>query len=540
MKFRKSLTLLLLLILSLPMVSVSVHAATSPSISIYLDGQKVNSDVSPYILPQANVTMVPLRVISEGLGATVAWYQEIRTAAISTAQTTLTLTVDQQFATVNNNYMQLDASVQNKQGRVMVPLRFVAEQLGLQVTWEQNTRTIFLKSEQAPVVVAPPDMIGVPKIVETPDLIESGNSGSLKGVWVSTVFNLDWPSSGSYGNMAKQQQEYVKLLDELQGMGMNAVFVQVRPAADALYPSNLVPWSKYLTGTQGKNPGYDPLAFMIKETHLRGMEFHAWFNPFRANTDADTSKLAPDHITKLYPEWIVNDKNKLYINPGIPQARQRVIEEIMEVVNRYDIDGVHLDDYFYPSDGVFPDDATFKAYNSKKFATKAEWRRDNINVFVQQLGQSIEKAKPQVKFGISPFGVWRNNSVDPTGSATRAGVTAYDNMHADVRTWIKQDWIDYVIPQIYWSMSFSKAQYDTLVDWWRGEVSGTNIHLYIGHSPYKLGTAEAGWQSSQEIINQLNYNRQYSEVKGSVFFSAKDLRKNPLGLVDALRGYYLR
>ncbi len=360
----------------------------------------------------------------------------------------------------------------------------------------------------------------------------------MRAAWVSTVFNLDWPSAGSYGNSVKQQEEFIQLLDELQGMGLNAVFVQVRPAADALYSSALVPWSKYLTGTNGKAPDYDPLSFMIEETHKRGMAFHAWFNPFRANTDTLTDKLDPNHVVKQHPEWIVDANKMQYINPGIPEARQHIIDTIMEVVDNYDIDGVHLDDYFYPASGVFNDDVTFKMYNSNHIAALADWRRDNINEFVRQLGESIHRSKPQVSYGISPFGVWRNKSMDELGSDTKASVTAYDNMYADVRTWILNGWVDYVVPQIYWSLSFSAARYDTLVDWWSNVVNGTNVKLYIGHSPYKLGTAEAGWQSAQEIINQLDYNKLHPEVSGDVFFSAKDLRKNPLGLVPALRTYY--
>lgn len=542
MRLRKWFTLFLLFVLCIPAIGVSVHAQTSPVISIYLDGKQVKSDVAPYILPQVNVTMVPLRVISESLGADVYWDQNSQTATILKDSTVLSMTINQTRALVNDRQVPLDASVQNKQGRVMVPLRFVSEQLGLQVNWDQATRTITLTSTDAAAATPPADIVGGgnPPIDVTVPSSPANTGEALKGVWVSTVFNLDWPSTGSYGNQAKQKQEYVKLLDELQDMGMNAVFVQVRPSADALYPSTLVPWSKYLTGTQGKDPGYDPLAFMIAETHKRGMQFHAWFNPFRANTDAKTDQLAANHVVKLHPEWIVNSGNKLYINPGIPQARQQIIAEVMEVVNRYDIDGVHLDDYFYPSNGTFNDDATFKAYNSKKFASKADWRRDNINQFVQQLDQAIKSAKPHVQFGISPFGVWRNIAADPTGSDTKAGVTAYDNMYADVRTWIQHGWLDYVMPQIYWSLSFAPAQYDKLVAWWSNEVRGTDVKLYIGHSPYKLGTSEAGWQNSQEIINQLAYNANHPEVQGDVFFSAKDLRKNPLGLIDALKRYYRR
>ncbi|EJL46716.1 MULTISPECIES: family 10 glycosylhydrolase [Brevibacillus] len=543
MKLRKWFMLLLTFVLCIPAMGTSVHAAqASPAISIFLDGQQVRSDVAPYIIPKVNVTMVPLRVISESLGAEVYWDQNLQTATILKGDTVLSMTINQNYALVNDSTVPLDASVQNKQGRVMVPLRFVSEQLGLQVGWTQETRTITLSTGSPVAVTPPPQDIpgGNDSSVVVPPTPPVSNSGSLRGVWVSTVYNLDWPSTGSYGNQAKQQQEYIQLLDELQAMGMNAVFVQVRPSADALYPSSLVPWSKYLTGTQGKNPGYDPLAFMVAETHRRGMQFHAWFNPFRANVDAKTDQLAATHVVKKHPEWIVNSSNKLYINPGIPQARQQIIAEIMEVVQRYDIDGVHLDDYFYPSNGTFNDDATFKSYNSKKIATKADWRRDNINQFVQQLNQAIKSAKPHVQFGISPFGVWRNIAVDKTGSDTKAGVTAYDHMYADVRTWIKQGWMDYVTPQIYWSLSFAPAQYDKLVTWWANEVRGTNVKLFIGHSPYKLGTAEAGWQSSQEIINQLNFNATIPEVQGSVFFSAKDLRKNPLGLLQALSSYYSR
>ncbi|UVI28912.1 family 10 glycosylhydrolase [Paenibacillus spongiae] len=532
MKFGKWLAQLMLLAVfvaaAIPAGAGKAEAAVSSGsadIAIYLDGEKLNSDVSPYVIPKQYVTMVPLRVISEGLGAGVDWNQQTKTVTISNASTTITMTTGRSYAVVNGSNVALDASVQARAGRTMVPLRFVGEQLGLLVNWEPKTNIITLLTVNN-VPVNPGTGGG------------SGNGETLNGVWVSTVYNLDWPTAGSYGKSDQQREEFITLLDELQGIGLNAVFVQVRPAGDALYPSALVPWSKFLTGTQGKAPDYDPLAFMIEETHKRGMEFHAWFNPFRASVDAKTDTLAANHVSKLHPEWIVSSGGKPYINPGIPEARQHIIDTIMEVVNGYDIDGVHLDDYFYPSSGAFPDEAAFNAYNPNGL-TIGDWRRDNINSFVQQLGESIHSVNPNIRFGISPFGVWRNQSVDATGSDTKAGVTAYDNMYADVRTWIKQGWIDYVTPQIYWSLSFSAARYDKLVDWWVQEVRGTGVDLYIGHSPYKLGTTEAGWQSSQEIINQLMYNKKYPEIKGDVFFSAKDLRRNPLGIIEALRTFYL-
>lgn len=528
MALRKWLSLLLIFTLCIPW-SMAAQAEATQEISIFLNGQKIHSDVPPYLDPNANLTLVPLRVISEALGANVFWEQVSQTVTIQKQDTSLHLTVGQRQAWVNGRSVTLDAPVINRQGRVMVPLRFVSEQLGLTVQWEQATRTITLTSTDWSEPAAPPTTS-----------TGSKTSDSLRGVWISTVYNLDWPSPDSYGNPAQQQQEYIQLLDELQQMGINAVFVQVRPAADAIYPSTLVPWSKFLTGTQGQHPGYDPLAFMIAETHKRGMQFHAWFNPFRASTDVKIDQLAANHVAKLHPEWIVIAGNKPYINPGIPEARQHIIAAIREVVNRYDVDGVHLDDYFYPTNVDFPDDATYQAYNHKSLASKADWRRDNINTFVRELSEAIDRVKPEIQFGISPFGVWRNQAVDPSGSATRAGVTTYDHMYADVRTWIQQGWIDYVAPQIYWSFAASATPYGTLVDWWANEVKGTDVKLYIGHAPYKLGTAEAGWQSAQEIIHQLTYNTRFPEVQGSIFFSAKDLRRNPLGIADALKTHFTR
>lgn len=528
-KFHRWMILALLLVLVIPVTSRPVQAETSKGITILLDGDQLVSDVSPYILPKVNVTMVPLRVISEGLGASVVWSQHNKTVDIAQGDNSLSLTSGKKTALVNGSSVSLDASVEIKNGRVMVPLRFVGEQLGLQVLWDEAARTItLLTGSYIPSKPSPGDNNG------------GGNNSSdqLRGAWISSVFNLDWPTTQSYGKIDQQKQEFSSLLDKLQAMGMNAVFVQVRPAGDGLYPSSLVPWSKVLTGTQGKDPGYDPLQFMIEEAHSRGMQFHAWFNPYRANTDTSTAKLAPNHVAVEHPDWMVSANKQLIINPGIPEARQHIIDVVMEVVNKYDIDGVHLDDYFYPSGGTFNDDATFKTYNPKSLTSKADWRRDNVNQFVQKLGQSIHAAKPSLQFGISPFGVWRNKATDVTGSDTSAGVTAYDSMYADVRTWIQQHWIDYVAPQIYWSMSFKNAQYDKLVDWWAGEVRGTGVDLYIGQAPYKLGTPEIGWQNAQEIINQLQYNAKYNDVKGSIFFSAKDLLKNPLGIVQALTAYY--
>ncbi|GAB6929846.1 hypothetical protein JCM10914A_38290 [Paenibacillus sp. JCM 10914] len=516
MKLRRWLLVLMMLLLCLPSVVPTAQAKTV-DISILLDGVKLNSDVSPYILPKVYVTMVPTRVISEGLGAGVAWDQKAKTVTIRKDGADLKLTSGKSSAIVNGSPVALDASVQIKNGRVMVPLRFISENLGLRVEWNQAAQRISLFSG---AVVTPP----VTKQDE------------IRGAWISTVFNLDWPKDKS--TAAQQQAQYIAMLDSLQEVGINTVYVQVRPAGDALYPSSLVPWSKVLTGIQGTDPGYDPLAFMIEETHKRNMEFHAWFNPFRANTDILTATLHPSHVALTHPEWIVNTGKQLYINPGIPDARQHIIDTIMEVVNEYDVDGIHLDDYFYPSNTVFNDDAAYRLYNNGAYTNLGDWRRGNINKFVKSLGESIHQAKPDLQYGISPFGVWRNQSVDKTGSDTKAGVTAYDSMYADVRTWIKSGWIDYVAPQLYWSMSNPAVDYDKLVDWWVQEVQGTGVDLIIGHAPYKLGTSEIGWQSASEIINQLKYNQKYPEITGSIFFRAENILNNPLGLKQLLQSYY--
>ncbi|MNO21756.1 hypothetical protein D3C76_115320 [compost metagenome] len=508
-----------------------------------MDGTLVPSDTSPYIKPKENVTLVPLRVIIEGLGAQVAWNQQSKTATIQKDGNVLALTIGKKTAQVNGEQIGLDVSVEIVNGRTMVPIRFVSEQLGLQVTWNQSLRTISLTSDAD----SNPDHNGSPDNPTPQQPSDQNNSGTpasqeMRGVWVSTVSNIDWPSKASYGNVEAQKAEYIALLDDVQAMGINAVFVQVRPSADSIYPSKLVPWSSFLTGTVGKDPGYDPLEFLIEETHRRGMEFHAWFNPFRASTGTDTAKLPANHVANEHPDWIVKFGGKLYINPGIPEAREHILDTIMEVVRGYDIDGVHLDDYFYPTGETastkFNDDSTFQTYNPMRLNNKGDWRRDNINDFVQKLGNRIHQEEPGLSYGISPFGVWRNQASDVTGSNTKASVTAYDSTYADVRKWIQNEWIDYVTPQIYWSMTRTIVRYDILADWWANEVKGTDVKLYIGHAPYKINSPEIGWNSAQEIIDQLKYNESIPEISGSIFFSAKDLRRNPLGLITLLQSYY--
>lgn len=542
MRIRKWLVPLLAFIM-VWQVAATAQASSNKVIQIFLDGNLLESDTAPYIKPAEKITMVPARVISVGIGATIT--PTNKNITIQKDSNIIVLTPGSKTAVVNGKEVGLDVSVEFVNGRTMLPLRFVSEELGLEVAWNGNDKIITLTSNVGGNEGQNNNGNGNGSQAEPPATVSGVRPVSevgVRGVWISTVFNIDWPSQAANGNEEKQKKEYIALLDKLAQTGINTVFVQVRPSADSIYPSSIVPWSNVLTGTSGKDPGYDPLQFIIDETHKRGMEFHAWFNPFRASTGSDTSKLASNHVVNTHPEWIVKYSGKSYINPGIPEARQHIIDAVMEVVNNYNIDGVHMDDYFYPSgetkSNTFGDDNTFKIYNDKNISNKGDWRRDNISTFVQQLGQKIHAAKPSVSYGVSPFGVWRNKASDPLGSDTKAGMSAYDSTYADVRAWIKNEWIDYVIPQVYWSLSRSEVRYDLITNWWADQVKGTSVKLYIGHAAYKLGTPEIGWNTAQEIINELYYNERLAEVKGSVFFSAKDLMRNTLGLLPLLQSYY--
>ena len=362
----------------------------------------------------------------------------------------------------------------------------------------------------------------------------------FRGVWIATVFNSDYPKRPSPMKVAHQEQ-YKNMLDKLQRIGVNAVIVQVRPSGDALYPSELVPWSAFLTGRQGKSPepDYDLLKFMIEEAHKRSMEFHAWFNPFRATVNLDTARLAPNHAFQRHRNWMVQYGNRFYFNPAIDAVKQHLIQVIMEVVANYDIDAVHFDDYFYPyriQGEVYPDTSLFNAYG-QGYKDIGDWRRMHIDGFIEQLSSAIKSQKTHVKFGISPFGVWRNADQDRRGSKTRAGVTTYDDLYADVLKWARRGWIDYVIPQLYWNIGFDPADHEELVGWW-SRNSGDR-HVYIGHAIYKVGdNDEVAWDDPEEIPRQIRLNRGNLNTMGSTFFSAKTIFRNRLGVRDSLGHYF--
>lgn len=347
----------------------------------------------------------------------------------------------------------------------------------------------------------------------------------FRGVWIATVANIDWPVSPD-SPWETQKREYIKLLDYYKNLNFNAVIVQIRTAGDAFYPSNYAPWSKYLTGKQGKAPATqeNPLTWMIKEAHDRGLEFHAWLNPYRATMNLETSDLSPEHDFFNHRNWMLKYGTKWYYDPGLPEVKNHLLAIIKEVVTNYDIDAIHFDDYFYPYKEPkldFPDKASYDKYK-KPGQSRDDWRRQNVNDLILALSQTIKTQKPWVQFGISPFGVWRNQSKDPKGSPTQAGQTNYDDLYADVLLWMKNKWIDYLIPQLYWSMEHRLASHRKLADWWSNNSYGTNI--YIGNGPYKIREdSDEAWKNPSELNTQVNYARTLPQIQGNAFFSAKSI-----------------
>jgi uncharacterized lipoprotein YddW (UPF0748 family) len=360
----------------------------------------------------------------------------------------------------------------------------------------------------------------------------------LRAMWLTTVSNIDWPSRPGLDAEAVKA-EYRGWLDLAQRLNHNAVFVHVRPSGDAFWQSEFAPWSQWLTGrTDGQSPGWDPMAFMVTETHARNMEFHAWFNPYKASQAGRLADLPPNHPLRQHPDWAVTypaspPAARLYYNPGVPEARVFVEDSILEAVTRYDIDGVHFDDFFYPypsGNQDFPDQATYARYGAG--ASKDDWRRQNVNLFVQEMNARIKELKPWVKFGISPFGIWRNQATDRRGSAT-SGLQSYDAIYADTRLWVRKGWLDYVVPQLYWHIGFAKADYAKLLPWWSSVVQGTSVQLYIGQADYRVGEAGA-WRDPGLLDRQLALNRRYP-VSGSIHFSATQVRADKLGSVSRYR-----
>jgi uncharacterized lipoprotein YddW (UPF0748 family) len=359
----------------------------------------------------------------------------------------------------------------------------------------------------------------------------------FRGAWICTLANLDWPSRANM-HSDLQKNEFVKILNNLESAGMNAVFVQVRPAGDAFYPSQLAPWSQYVSGKQGvpPSPFYDPLAFMIEESHERNIEFHAWFNPFRALSHINLSSVSASNLIHRRPEWFFNYGISKYFDPGVPEARHFLVRVIMEVVRNYDIDGIHLDDYFYPypiAGQPIPDSRSFRTYGNGYSDIRA-WRRHNVDAFVEELADSIFLNSPTVKFGISPFGVWRNDDEDLRGSGTVRALSAYDELYADTRKWLKYGWVDYMVPQLYWKIGSDRAAFDVLLEWW--DKQSSDRHIYIGHAIYLLQSeTKPSWAKASEFVNQVELCRSQDQVCGSAWFRCSTIMDNAGGIGNSMR-----
>ncbi|MEG2150963.1 MAG: family 10 glycosylhydrolase [Bacteroidaceae bacterium] len=356
----------------------------------------------------------------------------------------------------------------------------------------------------------------------------------FRGAWMHTV-------NGQYMGMetVKMQQLLVQQLDTLQQAGINAIIFQIRPEADALYPSSLEPWSRLLTGTQGQapTPFWDPMAFMIKECHQRGMEFHAWVNPYRVKTNKNT-KLASTHLYYQHPEWFVEYGNQLYFNPGLPESRKHICKVITDIVSRYDVDAIHMDDYFYPypiAGTPFPDDLAFARYGMG-FKDRGNWRRDNVNVLIKQIHETIRACKPWVKFGVSPFGIYRNKKNDSNGSNTN-GLQNYDDLYADILLWINNGWIDYNIPQIYWEIGHPAADYETLIGWWAKNASARP--LFIGQDVMRtVSKNDLKNPAINQMPRKMELQRSLPTVGGSCQWPANAVITNAGGYRTALAQNY--
>ncbi len=365
---------------------------------------------------------------------------------------------------------------------------------------------------------------------------QTDNQKEFRGIWIATINNIDWPSAPGLP-VERQKKELREMIDRIEKFKLNAVFFQVRAAADAFYASSTEPWSYFLSGKQGKStqPFFDPLAYVLELCHSRGIELHAWFNPFRVR-NLGYYDLAKNSFAVKYPQYQHDYDNKRFFDPGFPQVRAHLIKVILEVVRKYDIDAVLLDDYFYPypvRGKSFPDSKTFARYGGKEYYPKhlKDWRRNNINSFIADLHDSIKAVKPSLKLGISPFGVWRSKDEDPNGSPLLRGTTSYDDLYADVYKWMSKDWIDYIIPQLYWEQGNRYGDFNALAKWWNDHSFGKQ--LYLGQALYRATGSDRRWSNPNEISDQIGLLRKYKNIKGFALFSASHLSRLPeIGLKE--------
>ena len=379
----------------------------------------------------------------------------------------------------------------------------------------------------------------------------AGEDIEINGVWIASVGNIDFPSKQGLGADALRA-ELDDIVDTVKRLGLNTIIFQVRPTSDALYKSDIFPVSEYLTGEQGSGlpDGFDPLAYLIERAHKNSIFVHAWVNPYRvtngtkASPRQDVTALSEKNPARRHPEWVVPYADgKLYYNPGLPQVRELVTEGVMEIVRNYKVDGIHFDDYFYPypvTGAQFDDSEAYQRYGKGK--TLAKFRRDSVNALIKSVYQAIKAERPSVLFGVSPFGIWANASTNPLGSDT-SGFQSYVAQYADSYAWVKNEWLDYITPQIYWSMEYPPAQFDKLCDWWSETVRGTSVRFVPGHAAYKAGdkaqiAVDDTWAEADELIRQVNYARHKNGYAGSLFYGYKTIKNNVLGLFDSISSYY--
>ncbi|MGV7208322.1 glycoside hydrolase family 10 protein [Oxalobacteraceae bacterium A2-2] len=416
----------------------------------------------------------------------------------------------------------------------------------------------------APVAGAMPPPAGLPGAAPTPAPASSPADGFMpppaprefRAAWVSTVANIDWPSRNNL-SMEKQQAEALAILERARLLNLNAIVLQVRPSADAIYPSQLEPWSEFLTGAQGRPPktAWDPLQFWIEQAHLRGLELHAWFNPYRARHATARTPLAPGHIAKTKPETVKTYGRYLWMDPGEPAASQHTLDVVLDVVRRYDIDGVHIDDYFYPypidapnaagPEGValdggvsgaqkpeleFPDQPSWQRYLlGGGQLDRASWRRQNVNNMIEQLYLGIRKEKSWVRFGVSPFGIGRPDKRPPG----IVGFSQYDKLYADAELWLSKGWLDYLAPQLYWPVSQTPQAFDVLLDYWLAQNSHAR-HVWPGLYTSRIDAATKAY-APEEIVKQIAVTRSRGRGAGHLHFSIAPLMENRKGISDQLR-----
>lgn len=364
----------------------------------------------------------------------------------------------------------------------------------------------------------------------------SQNKREFRGAWIQAV-NGQWVGVGTQ----KMQQTLTYQLDELMKDGVNAIIFQIRPECDALYQSNIEPWSRFLTGKQGvaPSPYWDPLQWMVTECHKRGMELHAWINPYRAKTKT-THELDSRHVALRHPEWVFEYDDQYILNPAIPECRNFICHVVGDIVRRYDVDGLHIDDYFYPypaAGQTIPDDQLFRS-NPRGFTNKGDWRRDNVNLFIRQLSDTIHQNKPWVKFGVSPFGIYRNKKNDPNGSNTN-GLQNYDDLYADVLLWVNKGWVDYNVPQLYWEIGHKSADYQELIGWWNRYAS--NRPLFIGEDVERtVKNADLRNPNIHQLAAKVQLRSQMRNVQGVVLWYAKAAVDNIGNYGTSLRSTYWR